>query len=60
MTLPRADPIFDDPFHAAAFSAFVTEARAVQGWPDREKARQRAYRIFEDEKRKVDGPKDLR
>lgn len=43
------DPILDDPFHAIAFAAFIAEARAVQGWPDPERTRQRAYRLYEEE-----------
>ena len=47
------DPIWDELFHACAFQAFVAEARSVQGWPDPEKTRQLAYKLFEDTK-KVD------
>lgn len=43
------DPILDDLFHWAAWEAFIAEARAVQGWPDPEKTRQRAYRLYEEE-----------
>jgi len=41
------DDIFNDPFHMIAFSAFIQEAKAVQGWPDSEKVRQAAYREYE-------------
>lgn len=50
------DEILDEPFFAMAFSAFITEARAVQGWPNVEKTRQRAYDLYEEEKRAVDDP----
>ena len=43
------DPILDDIFHFCAWQAFITEARAVQGWPDPEKTRQRCYRMYEAE-----------
>ena len=46
------DPILDDPFHAAAFAAFVQQARQQQGWPDSEQTRQRAYQIYEEEKKR--------
>ncbi len=48
-----SDSILDEPFHAAAFAAFVQQAREQQGWPDSEKTRQRAYKLYEDQK-KVD------
>jgi len=44
-----ADPILDDLFHACAWQAFIAEARAVQGWPDPEKTRQRCYQMFEEQ-----------
>ncbi len=44
-----ADPMWDEVFHGLAFSAFVAEARAVQGWPDSERVRRAAYRLYEDE-----------
>ena len=43
------DPILDEPFFACDFAAFVAEARASGTWPDPEKTRQRAYRLFEEE-----------
>ena len=43
------DPIWDEPFHAVAFAAFVQQAREDGGWPDTEKTRQRAYRLYEEE-----------
>jgi hypothetical protein len=42
------DDILDDLFHGCAFQAFVDEAHAVQGWPDPEATRRRAYRYYED------------
>ena len=47
-----SDSILDDLFHGIAFQAFIAEARAVQGWPDPEKTRQRCYALYEAEKRK--------
>ncbi|QEH36584.1 hypothetical protein OJF2_51680 [Aquisphaera giovannonii] len=44
-----ADPFWDDPFHSVAFAAFVQQAREEGGWPDSEKTRQRAYRLYEEE-----------
>lgn len=52
-----ADPIWDDPFHAVAFAAFVQQARREGGWPDMEETRQRAYEMFETEKRLIDNSK---
>ena len=49
------DPIWDDPFHAAAFTAFIAQAIEQQDWPDSELTRRRAYKLFEDAK-KVDNP----
>lgn len=46
------DPL-DCFFHACALSAFIEQARAQQGWPDAEATRQRAYQLYEDEKRKT-------
>jgi hypothetical protein len=43
------DPFLDEPFHAIAFTAFVEQAIEEQGWPDPEKTRQRAYRLYEEE-----------
>ena len=43
------DEILDDIFHFCAWQAFIAEARAVQGWPDPEKTRQRCYRMYEAE-----------
>lgn len=46
-----SDPL-DEPFLAMALAAFVAEARAVQGWPDSERVRRRAYREYEAELRR--------
>jgi hypothetical protein len=40
--------IFDDLFHGCAFQAYLDEARAVQGWPESEATRRRAYRYYEE------------
>lgn len=48
ITDPGLDPaIFDDLFHGCAFQAFIDEAQAVQGCPDSEATRRRAYRYYE-------------
>lgn len=41
------DDILDCPFHAAAFTAFVEQARLEQGWPSPIETRERAYRHYE-------------
>lgn len=46
-----SDPILDDLFHGVIWAAYVQQAREQQGWPDPEKTRQRAYKIYEDEKK---------
>jgi hypothetical protein len=51
-----SDPFWDDSFHAIAIQAFVAQAVEEQGWPDPEKTKQRAYKLFEDEKRKAHDP----
>jgi hypothetical protein len=45
------DPIWDDLWHGCAWEAFVAQAVEQHGWPDPEKTRQRACKLFEDEKR---------
>lgn len=46
MTAP--DPaIFDDPFHAAAWAAFVEQADLTGGPPDMEATRRRAFELYE-------------
>ena len=42
------EDILDDPFHGAAFAAFVDEAVISQGPPCPERTRLRAYRYFEE------------
>jgi hypothetical protein len=44
--------IFADLFHHCAMIAFVEQATAQGGWPDPELTRQRAYQLYETEKRK--------
>jgi hypothetical protein len=41
--------LLDNPFHGAALTAFVEQARLQQGWPCPAATRQRAYRLFEAE-----------
>lgn len=48
MNTPGLDPsVFDDLFHACALEAFLAESRAADGWPDPERTRRRAYRLYE-------------
>jgi hypothetical protein len=42
------DNILDDPFHGAAFAAYVDEAATSKGQPCSERTRLRAYRYFEE------------
>jgi hypothetical protein len=42
------DDILDDLFHGCAFAAFVEQAIAEGGPPDREATRVRAYRSYEE------------
>jgi hypothetical protein len=42
------DDILDDPFHGAAFAAYVDEAAISSGSPCPERTRLRAYRYFEE------------
>jgi hypothetical protein len=42
------DELLDDIFHGCAFAAFVEQAIAQGGPPDREATRVRAYRYYED------------
>ena len=39
--------IFDDPFHAAAWAAFVEQAALTGGPPDIEATRRRAFELYE-------------
>ena len=41
------DEILDELFHGCAFSAFLEEAHAQQGWPDMEAVRRRAFAYYE-------------
>ena len=42
------DEILDDLFHGCAIAAFVDQAVAQGGPPDREATRRRAYRYYEE------------
>jgi hypothetical protein len=53
------DDIWDDPFHGAAFAAFVEEAAISQGPPCPERTRLRAYRYFEEALAEKNRCKDL-
>ena len=46
MTTPDLD-ILDDPFHGAAFAAFVEQAAFTGGPPDMEATRRRAFELYE-------------
>ena len=46
MTAPDLD-LLDDPFHGAAFAAFVEQAVLTGGPPDMEATRRRAFELFE-------------
>jgi hypothetical protein len=48
--MTTSDPIWDEPFHACAFAAFIEQAREQRGWPDAEKTRRRAYKMYEQSK----------
>jgi hypothetical protein len=42
------DDIWNDLFHGCAWAAFLEQAHAQQGWPDREQTRKRAFRLYEE------------
>jgi hypothetical protein len=42
--------VLDDPFHAIAFEAMIIEARKVGTWPDSEKVKQTAYKLYEEQR----------
>lgn len=42
------DSILDELFHGCSLIAFLEQARAQQGWPDREETRKRAFRLYEE------------
>ena len=44
--------ILDEPFSPCAFEALIIESKKINGWPDSEKVKRTAYKIFEDEKKK--------
>jgi hypothetical protein len=46
--MTATDDILDDLFLGCALTAFLEQAHAEQGWPDREATRRRAYRHYED------------
>lgn len=41
------EDILDDLFQHCALTAFLEQAAAQQGWPDREPTRARAYALYE-------------
>jgi hypothetical protein len=41
------DEIWNDLFHGCAWVAFLEQAHAQQGWPDKEATRRRAYELYE-------------
>jgi len=40
--------IWDDLFHGCAWSAYLDQAAADQGWPDSEATRRLAFRYYEE------------
>jgi hypothetical protein len=52
------DDILDDLFHGCAFAAFVDQAVAQGGPPDREATRLRAYRYYEEALAAKNRPQD--
>lgn len=52
------DEILDDLFHGCAFAAFVEQAIAQGGPPDREATRLRAFRYYEEALREKNRRKD--
>jgi hypothetical protein len=57
MTAPS---IWDDPFHAAAFTAFVALTKKCGGWPDTGAVKARAYELYEALLAEKDGIGDAR
>ena len=45
--------VAEDLFHQCALAAFVEVAREAGGWPDSEQVKRLAYRLYEDELRKL-------
>jgi hypothetical protein len=41
------EAFLSDEFHSCALVAFVEQAKEQQGWPDMEKTKQRAYKLYE-------------
>lgn len=54
------DDVWDDLFHGCAWAAYIDQAHAEQGWPDMEATRRRAFRYYEDELARKNGPRDKR
>jgi hypothetical protein len=46
--MPFDDDIFDDLFHGCAFAAFMERSHVLQGWPDSDSVRRRAYSMYEE------------
>ena len=48
MTTPLDDEIFSDLFHSCALTAYLEQAAETGTWPDANRTRQRAYRLYEE------------
>jgi hypothetical protein len=46
--MTSGDDIWDDPFHGAAWQAYLEVAREAGGWPDQEDTRRRAFDLYEE------------
>jgi hypothetical protein len=53
------DDILDDPFHGAAFAAYVDEMLIAKGPPCPKRTQQRAYRYYEEALAEKNRRKDL-
>ena len=54
--MTSAEDIWDDLFHGCAWAAYIDQAHAERGRPDSEATRGRAFRYYEEELAKKDGP----
>ena len=55
--MTSAEDIWDDLFHGCAWAAYIDQAHAEQGRPDSEATRRRAFRYYEEELAKKNGPR---
>jgi len=54
--MSTADDILDELFHGCAWAAYIDQAHAEQGPPDIEATRRRAFRYYEEELARKNGP----